>query len=335
MKKSRNKHLYPISKNHWGIEKTASTPHLDAWVQQTLQRHVEIQEWCQQFKASHKRSEAPVTASQDGGVSHSDPQKLLPAARQLAGDLSTSFGTTAAARLDELLEILWADVNLWQCIRDADSPFEISYYISQKHGLRFPEIPVAVWIEIGSRPKSRDYLFRLHRDHGEIQLDGASDFYIVGCALQSKLPPESLGSLFWNYLSNPALDHRHIIAALRLSPDQLETMRLAATKFASELKWCAGNPNIVPPPLASNPKHRAGSVERARAIEAMVTKLLINPSLSNYRLAGSSSANPKDTELKIAAAARQLVELREGKPVARYSARRNGRTIGHKPPSSP
>ena len=240
------------------------------------------------------------------------------------------------ARVDELLELLWADVNLWQRIHDGDDGLNNSSYIQRKHGLRFPSIPLAVWREIATRLKARDRLFRFHRDESivsgsEIRLHGACDFRTVWTELLPKMPENILGELFWSYLFEPALDHRHLIAQHQLSPDQLKTLRVAAFKFAAELNWCAANPGIVPPPLASNPRHRKSDVDRTRAIEALVKKLIENPDLSNYELAGSKASDPKDAALKIAATARRLVELRECKSVARYSELRAGRTIGRKP----
>jgi hypothetical protein len=239
-----------------------------------------------------------------------------------------------------LLELLWADVNLWQSIHDGDSPSQIGSYISQKHGLRFPMIPLAVWREIARRPESRNRLFQFHRDASviigrEIHLHGGGDFLTVWHGLESKLSNADLGGLFWEFLFYPALDHRHAIAGRQFSVNELEALRLAALKFATELKWCAANPNIVPPPLAANPSHRKSGIERARSIEQMVAKLLKNPALSNYQLAGSSPTDPKDAALKIAATARKLVELRECKSVINYSERRAGRTIGRKPSRFP
>jgi hypothetical protein len=123
-------------------KKTASTPHLDGWFEQTLKQRAEVEEWGRQNNLPRKKPVDSVSDLKGGQVHHSDPQKLFVAGRKSAGSAAASIDVTAKDRLDELLEMLWADVHLWQSIHDEDSPSEISLYISQKHGLRFPAIPL-------------------------------------------------------------------------------------------------------------------------------------------------------------------------------------------------
>jgi hypothetical protein len=317
-------------------ENTTGTPYLDSWFHQVLKQRAAVEEWSKQNKIPDKKSEASVWDSKYSRGSPRDPQKQRTSARQRAGNKCASVEVTAENRINELLELLWADVNLWQSIHDEDSPSDISLYISKKHGLRFPAIPLAVWREIACRPDLRERLFQFHRDENaitgsEITIHGDADFLTVWCGLDNKLSGDALGNLVWQFLFYPAHDHRHLIAALRLSVDELEFFRLAAKKFAAAVQWCAANPGILTQQLASNPSHRNSGIERARSIEAMVAELLNSPSKSNYRLAGSSSSDPKDAALKMAAVARRLVELREFKRVAQYSELRAGRTIGRKP----
>lgn len=317
-------------------KRISSTPHLDAWMQDLLRLRAEIEKWCRQNKIPNEKLDPASAPPKEPEWHHTDPgtipRWLLKKKGEKKAAKSGPPDQTANDRLDELLEIIWADPDIWQFVHDGDDPDGIWFYISQSYGLRFPKLPIPLWRELAAHPESHARLFRFGRDTGEISFDGGSDFRIVWLSLQNRLPEQALGQVFWKYLYEPNLDHRYVIASLQLSLAELDALRLAAQSFAKELEWCERNEGVVPPQSAPKPGHRPPSLQRARTVEAMVKALLENPRLSDDELAGASQNDPKDDRRKMAADARRLVECREGKWVAKYSESRDGRIIGRKPP---
>jgi len=228
---------------------------------------------------------------------------------------------SAHERISELLEILWADIQLWKLVAKYKPPEDIAADIHRRYGLKFPPLPVAAWRQMAWSPQKRELLFNRLRIGFSSKFDD-----IAFRELRQKLPPTLAGDLLFEYLYEPGSDHLNVLASQKLSPPTLAYLRRAVAKLLNNISWCQRNPGLIPPRLAPAPRHRAKTVERARKIEEMVNRLLDNPALSDYELAGDV-----DAFRKVAAEARQLVELREGEAVKRYSEQRDGRVIGRKP----
>ena len=306
----------------------SGTIHFNEWIEETIKHRKEVQEWYRQNNINYH---PPEKTQAIPGVYQLRPTDKQIDIKYLRKDSEAIPELTAETRIGELLELLWADPDFWQIIHDGEDIFFINSYIARKYGLCLPIIPVGVWREIAKSNHLRDRLFKFHRDDGEIRLDGGGDRTSLGFAWNTKLTQEDLGRLLWDFLVYPGLDHRHTVAALRWPINQLEALRLATQRLERALIWSTANPGVIPPPFASNPRHRKGDIGRVRAVEEMVKRLLKNPELSNYHLAGSTPCDPMDSVLKIVAVARRLMELREGKAVRRYSEQRDGKTIGRKP----
>lgn len=227
----------------------------------------------------------------------------------------------ADERISELLEILWADVLLWKSVAKYMPPEDIAAFIRRRYGLKFPPLPVAVWQQMVWQPQKRETLFNLLHIGFNTEVDwGALR------ELGQKLPPKLAGELLFKYFYSPGSDHTNVLASQNISLHALAYMRKAVVKLLKNISWCEQNPGLIPPDFAPAPRHRSKDVERVRKIEEMVKRLLENPALSDYELAGGV-----DALRKVAANARQLVELREREAVKRYSELRDGRIFGRKP----
>jgi hypothetical protein len=266
------------------------------------------------------RREPASKQFRDGDTKPLDPfSVLLP---ELSSEHVPDGGLQSAdARIAELLDILWADIRLWKSVAKKLPPQEIAADIHRWYGLQFPEIPVAAWNQMVRQPQKRKILFNLlhigfgtEADNGSIQ------------ELNQKLPPKLAGKLLYEYLLSPGSTHSNLLASQEFSPAALACLRKAAVRLCEGISWCEKHPGLIPPTLAPAARHRPKEVARARTIEQMVKRLLDNPALSDYGLAGKNASNRK-----LAAEARQLVELREGQAVERYSELRDGKVIGRKP----
>jgi hypothetical protein len=238
---------------------------------------------------------------------------------------------TAAAQpqqqaLSEAKEILWADPELWQLVADNKPASVISGYLRRIHSVEVPPVPAQAWREMVRNPAKRQELFAL------LQIRFVDDQNSVAYEeICEKLPPRLIGQLARHYLESPTNDYRHLVASHRLSASALACLRQFLVRLNADFTWCEKHPEVIPPPLAPKPRHRRREVEQVRQIEGLVTRLLADSSLSNYKLARDEKGRVSDAVRMLAAKAKKLIELREQVRVANYSERRDGRTIGRKP----
>ena len=313
----------------WGL----ATPELDECIEKAQSARVEMMKLMEGLSKTiwgtdagkepfqqTLRREPASKQFRDGDTKPLDPfSSLLPGLS--SAPVPDGGLQSADARIAELLEILWADIRLWKSVAKKLPPQEIVADVHRWYGLQFPEIPVAAWNQMVRQPQKREILFNLlHIGFG------TEDENIAIQELNQKLPPKLAGKLLYEYLLSPGSTHSNLLAAQEFSPAVLACLRKAVVKLRDGIAWCQKNPGLIPPTLAPSPRHRPRDVERVRFIEQMVKRLLDNPALSDYGLAGKNASNRK-----LAAEARQLVELREGQAVERYSELRDGKVIGRKP----
>jgi len=98
----------PALKSPFHPAETSNTPHLDAWIQQTLKFRAEVEEWCQQNKISTKKPEPTSLDPEDSGVHSTRPYKLPSSALpKQAGGTPADLEVTAETTLSNASRSRW------------------------------------------------------------------------------------------------------------------------------------------------------------------------------------------------------------------------------------
>jgi hypothetical protein len=316
-----------------------STFHLDAFIKK-LRHEVQNRQNAEKrlFETLTKRLKTSAGASlRYAAPTHNFGQVEVTELDKVFERLGLSFGlpqapesaasdfTPSEVRIRELQEIFWADVSLWRLVAAHAAAGRISEYLRQRYGLEMRPVPSTVWKEMVRDSQKRFELFELIG----IRFAANSDPEVCN-ELYQKLPIPILAQLLSEYVRKPARSHRYHLASQNLSREASACLIKAVSMLLKDLRWTERNPDIIPPESAPQPPYRQKGVERARQIEKMVTRLWLDPTLSDYELARTNKEN-FDALRKIAAEARRLFELREGFTAQCYAENRNGRVVGRKP----